>query len=97
MLSIQWRIYIQKFPAPLPKSDPILSFLHTFLPKSAHIGGWHPQLEILDPPPLSYMIVKTDVNFFCPFTFNFDNKLNELILVTYILHNQIVFSYIPAV
>ena len=36
--------------------DPILSFLHTFLSKSAHIGGPRPQWvhaplrEILDPP-----------------------------------------------
>ena len=25
-----------------PQQDPILSFLHTFLPKSAHVGGWRP-------------------------------------------------------
>ena len=28
--------------APPPQQDPILSFLHTFLPKSTHVGGWHP-------------------------------------------------------
>ena len=40
-----------------PQQHPILSFLHMFLPKSTHIGGWHPpnnsvppQWEILDPP-----------------------------------------------
>ena len=40
-----------------PQQDPFLSFLHTFLPKSVHIGGWHPpkwvgapQWEILVPP-----------------------------------------------
>ena len=40
-----------------PQRDPILSFSHTFLPKSTHVRGWHspnglapPQREILDPP-----------------------------------------------
>ena len=36
-----------------PQQDQFLSFLHTFLPKSVRIGGWHPpppQREILDPP-----------------------------------------------
>ena len=39
-----------------PQRDSVLSFLHTFLPKSARIGGRRPQLvvapqrEILDPP-----------------------------------------------
>ena len=39
-----------------PKQDPILSFSHPFLPKSAHVGGqcpptapYPPQWEILDP------------------------------------------------
>ena len=27
-----------------PMRDPILSFLHTFLPKSAHVGGPHPPM-----------------------------------------------------
>ena len=27
-----------------PQQDPILAFLHTFLPKSAHIRGWHPPM-----------------------------------------------------
>ena len=34
-----------------PLWDPILSFSHTFSPKSAHVGGPRPPLrEILDPP-----------------------------------------------
>ena len=40
-----------------PQQDPFLSFLHTFLPKSVRVEGWHPrnglvppQREILDPP-----------------------------------------------
>ena len=33
-----------------PQQDPILSFLHTFLPKSAHIGGWHPPPMARHPP-----------------------------------------------
>ena len=48
-------------PVCAPQQDPILSFLYTFLPNSAHIGGWHPQRlgapppqrEILDPPLVS--------------------------------------------
>ena len=58
---LQWRIYIQKFPAraPPPQQDQIFSFLHTFSPKSTCVGGWRPlqrglapphQQEILDPP-----------------------------------------------
>ena len=39
---LQWRIYIQKFPARTPQQDQILSFLHMFSPKSTHVGGWHP-------------------------------------------------------
>ena len=42
--------------SPPPERDPILSYLHLFLPKSAHIGGRRPtngsepyQWEILDP------------------------------------------------
>ena len=42
------------------QQDPILLFSYAFLPKSTHIGGWHPppqwlgtpQLEILDPPQI---------------------------------------------
>ena len=30
-------------PTPSPQQDPILSFLHTSSPKSAHVGQWHPQ------------------------------------------------------
>ena len=54
-----WRIYIQKFPAPLPQQDQILLFLHMFSPKSACVRGapsnegWRPpppKREILDPP-----------------------------------------------
>ena len=41
-----------------PQQDPFLLLLHTFLPKSVHIGGWcppqwvgtPPRWEILDPP-----------------------------------------------
>ena len=43
-----------------PLWDPILLFLHTFSPKSAHVGGPHPPngcmpplWEILDPPLLN--------------------------------------------
>ena len=39
---MQWQIYIQKFLACTPQQDQIISFLHMFLPKSAHVGGWHP-------------------------------------------------------
>ena len=47
-----------------PLWDPILSFLHTFSPKSAHIGGpcpppngcTPPQQEIMD-PPLRYIVL----------------------------------------
>ena len=39
----------------LPQQDPILSFSHVFLPKSAPVGGQRPpQREILDPKGLSY-------------------------------------------
>ena len=61
MISIQWRIYIQKFLArapPPPQQDQILSYLHMFSPKSACVRGWcplqrglaPPQREVLDPP-----------------------------------------------
>ena len=33
------------------QQDPILLFLYTFLPKSAHIGGWHPPNGSARPPP----------------------------------------------
>ena len=48
-----WRIW--GLPAP-PQQDQILSFSHSFLPKSAHVGRFAPppppppQREILDPP-----------------------------------------------
>ena len=46
---------------PPPQQDPFLLFLHTFSPKSVHVGGWRPppptgrrppphQRKILDPP-----------------------------------------------
>ena len=38
-VAFQWWIYIQNFPAHAPLWGPILSFSHTFSPKSAHIGG----------------------------------------------------------
>ena len=46
---------------PSPQQDQNLSFLHVFLPKSAHVGGWRPlqrglaphKREILDPPLIS--------------------------------------------
>ena len=49
-----WRIYIQKFPAhaPPPLWDPILSFSHTFSPKSAHVGGPQPCPQMGPHPPL---------------------------------------------
>ena len=37
-------------PAHPPQQDPILSFLHTFLPKSAHIGGRRPPKGSAPPP-----------------------------------------------
>ena len=48
----------RRTPPPPPQQDPILSFLHMFLPKSTHVGGrcppqrlgTPPQREILDPP-----------------------------------------------
>ena len=54
-----WWIYIQNLPPHTPIRDPILSFSHTFSPKSARIGGQcppqngsmpTPPREILDPP-----------------------------------------------
>ena len=52
-----WRIWGGACPAHAPPWDPILSFSHTFLPKSAHVGGPCPPngcmpllWEILDPP-----------------------------------------------
>ena len=38
-------------PAHAPIPNPILSFLHMFLPKSDHIGGWRPQMGRGAPPP----------------------------------------------
>ena len=32
-----------------PQQDPILSFSHTFLPKSTHIGGWYPPMAWCPP------------------------------------------------
>ena len=39
-ISLHWRIYMQNFPAHAPPPwDPILTFSHTFSPKSACVGG----------------------------------------------------------
>ena len=35
---------------PPPQQDPILSFLHMFLPKSTHVGGRHPPQQLGAPP-----------------------------------------------
>ena len=50
--AVHWQIYIQNFLVHTPPWDPILSFSHTFTPKSTHIGGPcpPPPREILDPP-----------------------------------------------
>ena len=37
-------------PGACPPWDPILSFSHTFSPKSAHVGGPHPPLMGAHPP-----------------------------------------------
>ena len=37
--------------APPPQQDPILSFLHMFLPKRAHFGGHCPPNGSAPPPP----------------------------------------------
>ena len=34
-----------------PQQDPILSFSHTFLPKSTHVEGWRPPPNGSAPPP----------------------------------------------
>ena len=56
-IPIHWRIQGGAAGARPPQQDQILSFSHTFLPKSVQIGGWHPpnglappQEEILDLP-----------------------------------------------
>ena len=36
--------------SPAPQLDPILSFLHTFLPKSARVGGWRLPQWLSAPP-----------------------------------------------
>ena len=38
--SVQW--HIQGVPVCTPQQDPILSFLHMFPTKNAHVGGWCP-------------------------------------------------------
>ena len=43
-------------PGGASQRDPILSFSHTFPPKSARVGGQRPQREILD-PQLRYIIM----------------------------------------
>ena len=40
LIALHWRIQ-GALPAP-PVQDQFLSFLHTFLPKSACVGGWRP-------------------------------------------------------
>ena len=53
VIPLHWRIQGGAAGAcpPPPERDPILSFLHTFSPKSARIGGRRPPLPWLGAPP----------------------------------------------
>ena len=57
-------------PARVPQQDQFLLFLHTFLPKSVRVGGWHPpngsappQQEILDLPLVVKFSIETNTHY----------------------------------
>ena len=50
-----------------PLQDQILSFLHTFLPKSTHVGGPHPPQWVHAPPPTGNPGPATDTIVLHPF------------------------------